>query len=196
MLWFLVLHQWTLLGLDTEGWQVPVHLSCIGNLLTNIEDCHPKQFSEIASVEGKVVNSNRFKLYPQLGVKFESVNSQSTQCDHVTRQNKGTFWRSKNNTRAQFIPKSMKRDKKQFDDDEKLSLKNGWPKKGIKTYFKPWTLPDILIIANFQHTASMMPNTLVPQFHNDFHREVILNFFAQNVQEREFIEYLYRKFIF
>ena len=48
MLWFPVLHQWTLSGLCIwilpTGSQLPMHPSCIGNSICCVVDHHPKQF--------------------------------------------------------------------------------------------------------------------------------------------------------
>ena len=40
------------------------------------------------------------------------------------------------------------------DDDNELFLWYGWPTKGVKPYFQPGPLLEILTIANLRHAAS------------------------------------------
>ena len=47
-----------------------------------------------------------------------------------------------------------KKEKKDDDDDDELFLGNGWPTKGVKTYFQMEPLSEILTIANQRQAAS------------------------------------------
>ena len=40
------------------------------------------------------------------------------------------------------------------DDDEELLLQNDWPTKGVKSYFQPGPLSEILTIVNLWHAVN------------------------------------------
>ena len=44
-------------------------------------------------------------------------------------------------------------------DDDELFLWYGWPTKGVKPYFQPGPLSEILTIANLRHAASRIDQT-------------------------------------
>ena len=50
------------------------------------------------------------------------------------------------------------------DDDDELFLRNGWPKKGVKSYFQPGLLSEILTIANLWYTANRILTCAEPGF--------------------------------
>ena len=41
-----------------------------------------------------------------------------------------------------------------YNDDDELFLRNSWPMKGVKRYFQPGPLPEILTFTYIWHTAS------------------------------------------
>ena len=50
------------------------------------------------------------------------------------------------------------------DNDDELFLWHGWLMKGIKPYFLPGPLSEILIIANLWHAASRIWTCAEPEF--------------------------------
>ena len=50
------------------------------------------------------------------------------------------------------------------DDDDELFLWYGWPTKGVKPYFLPGPLPEILTIANLRRATSRTWTRAKPEF--------------------------------